>query len=166
MERQKYSLLNHHFGWVSDDRNGVVRISYTFPACLASFPGPRRGGERAWFPLFAHALNRGGIPPAPRTFDSCPYPCDVQADTKRYVVCTVTVVSEYGVRFYSTDLDCALSYALQRLGTPNLILKPEQQSVIESICNGKDTFVWLPTGFGLPVDLLSGLPASVAALHC
>ena len=48
----------------------------------------------------------------------------------------------------STDLDCARSYALQRLGTPNLILKPEQQSVIESICNGKDTFVWLPTGFG------------------
>ena len=48
----------------------------------------------------------------------------------------------------STDLDCALSYALQRLGAPNL--KPEQRSVIESICrpNGKDTFVWLPTGFG------------------
>ena len=49
--------------------------------------------------------------------------------------------------FVSTDLDCALSYALQRLGTPNLILKIEQRSVIESICNGKDTFVWLPTGF-------------------
>ena len=48
----------------------------------------------------------------------------------------------------STDLDCALSYALQRLGTPNLILKPEQRSVIESICNGKDTFMWLPTRFG------------------
>jgi len=45
----------------------------------------------------------------------------------------------------STDLDCALSYALQRIGTPNLILKPEQRSVIESICNGKDTFVWLST---------------------
>ena len=33
----------------------------------------------------------------------------------------------------STDLD-ALFYALQRLGTPNMILKPEQRSVIESIC--------------------------------
>ena len=99
-------------------------------------------------------------------FDSCPYPCDVKADTTRYVVRTVIVVSEYGMRFYGTDLDCALSYALQRLGTPNPILKPEQRSVIESICNGKDTFVWLPTGFGLPVDLLSGLPTSVAALHC
>ena len=82
------------------------------------------------------------------------------------MVRTVIVVSEYGVHFYSTNLDCALSYALQRLGTPNLMLKPEQRSVIESICNGKDTFVWLPTGFGLPVDLLSGLPTSVAALHC
>ena len=50
----------------------------------------------------------------------------------------------------STDLDCALSYALQWLGTPNLILKLEQRSVIESICTGRDTFaefVWLPTGF-------------------
>ena len=44
----------------------------------------------------------------------------------------------------STDLDCALSYALQRLATPNLILKPEQRSVIESICNGKDTFGYRP----------------------
>jgi len=76
------------------------------------------------------------------------------------VVRTVIVVS------VSTDLDCALSYALQRLGTPNLILKVEKRSVIGSICNGKESFVWLPTGFGLPVDLLSGLPTSVAALHC
>jgi len=51
----------------------------------------------------------------------------------------------------STDFNCALSYALQRLGTPNLMLKPEQRSVIESICNGKDTFMWLPTGFGKSV---------------
>ena len=89
-------------------------------------------------------------------------PCDVKADTKRYVVRTV-VVSEYGVRMtlivFSTN-------APQLLGTPNLILKPEQRSVIQSICNGKDTFVWLPTGFGLPVDLLSGLPTFVAALIC
>ena len=86
--------------------------------------GIMKGGEekRAWFPLFAHALNRGGIPPAPRTFDSCPYPCDVKADTKRYMVRTVIVV----MVCVSTDLDCALSYALKRLGTPNLILKPEQ----------------------------------------
>ena len=47
----------------------------------------------------------------------------------------------------SIDLACALSYSLQQLGTPNLILKPEQRSVIEMICNGKNTFAWLPTGF-------------------
>ena len=29
----------------------------------------RRKGP-AWFPLFAHALNHGGIPPAPRMFDN------------------------------------------------------------------------------------------------
>ena len=82
------------------DHEGVIRISLV--------PRPEKGRrKRAWFPLFAHALNRGGIPPAPRTFDSCPYPRDVKADTKRYVVRTAIVVSEYGVRFYSTDLDCA-----------------------------------------------------------
>ena len=53
----------------------------------------------------------------------------------------------------STDLD-ALSYALQRLGIPNMILKPEQRSVIESICNGKDTFVWLPTDRVWEVNML------------
>ena len=36
---------------------------------IASFTGPRRGGERAWFPLFAHALNRSGIPPTLWMFD-------------------------------------------------------------------------------------------------
>ena len=66
-----------------------------------------------------------------------------------------TVIVVANMACVSTDLDCALSYALQRLGTPNLILKPEQRSVIESICNGKDTFVWLPTGFG---KLICSLP--------
>ena len=63
-------------------------------ACISLVPRPAREGEekRAWFPLFAHALNRGGSPPAPRTFKSGPYPCDVKADTKRYMVRTVIVV--------------------------------------------------------------------------
>jgi len=35
---------------------------YTYLCTLASLPGPaRRGGERAWFQPFAHALNRHGI---------------------------------------------------------------------------------------------------------
>ena len=46
------------------------------------------------------------------------------------------------------EADCALQYALERLGRPSLILKPEQTQAIKSVLMGKDTFVWLPTGFG------------------
>ena len=46
------------------------------------------------------------------------------------------------------DLDRSLSFALQWLVSPELTLKPEQQSAIESVYRGKDVFVWLPTGFG------------------
>ena len=46
------------------------------------------------------------------------------------------------------EADYALQYALERLGRPSLILKPEQTQAIKSVLMGKDTFVWLPTGFG------------------
>lgn len=46
------------------------------------------------------------------------------------------------------ELDSALSYALQRLGTPDVKLKKEQVASIECVYRGKDVFVWLPTGFG------------------
>ena len=48
----------------------------------------------------------------------------------------------------TADLDCCLSYALQQLGSPEMRLKPEQQSAIECVYRGKDVFVSLPTGFG------------------
>ena len=46
------------------------------------------------------------------------------------------------------NVESALQYALDRLGRPSLILKPEQTQAIKSVLIGKDTFVWLPTGFG------------------
>ena len=49
------------------------------------------------------------------------------------------------------DFDRALSYALQRLGTPDMKLKPEQEASISAVCKGNDVFVWLPTGFGKSV---------------
>ena len=42
----------------------------------------------------------------------------------------------------------AVDYAFQRLCTPTLVLKPEQWVAIDAIYNGRDVFVWLPTGFG------------------
>ena len=46
------------------------------------------------------------------------------------------------------NLDLCFSYALQRLGSPEMELKREQRSAIESVYRGKDVFMWLPTGFG------------------
>ena len=34
------------------------------------------------------------------------------------------------------------------LGCPHLTLKPEQRQPIRHVYEGKDVFVWLPTGFG------------------
>ena len=41
-----------------------------------------------------------------------------------------------------------MAYALQRLNSPDLQLKPEQENSLRALYSGKDTFVWLPTGFG------------------
>ena len=49
------------------------------------------------------------------------------------------------------NFDRALFFALQRLDSPGMRLKPEQ---VASICKGKDmkdVFIWLPTGFGKSV---------------
>ena len=46
------------------------------------------------------------------------------------------------------DLDSALSYALQRLGCEAMILKPQQWKFVKCMYEGKDVFLWLPTGFG------------------
>ena len=42
----------------------------------------------------------------------------------------------------------SLSYALSALGVPSLSPKEEQKLVIRAAYDGKDVFVWLPTGFG------------------
>jgi ATP-dependent DNA helicase RecQ len=46
------------------------------------------------------------------------------------------------------DFDRSLSYALQRLECAAMTPKPEQIACVKSIYEGKDVFLWLPTGFG------------------
>ena len=46
------------------------------------------------------------------------------------------------------EFDCAVVYALQQLRCPSMQLKTEQKAAIMAIYEGKDVFVWLPTGFG------------------
>ena len=45
----------------------------------------------------------------------------------------------------------ALFFALQRLDSPGMRLKPEQVASISAVYKGKDVFIWLPTGFGKSV---------------
>ena len=42
----------------------------------------------------------------------------------------------------------SLVYALSSLKMSHLTLKPEQRSSMEAIYDGRDVFVWLPTGYG------------------
>ena len=44
--------------------------------------------------------------------------------------------------------ECALSYALQRIGAPKTKHKPEQVLAIQLVYDRRDVFVWLPYGFG------------------
>ena len=46
------------------------------------------------------------------------------------------------------DLDFALSYALQQLRCEAMILKPQQRESVKCTYEGKDVFLWLPTGLG------------------
>ena len=45
-------------------------------------------------------------------------------------------------------MDRSISYALKKICCSALTLKPEQTACIKYICEGKDVFLWLPTGFG------------------
>ena len=45
------------------------------------------------------------------------------------------------------DFSSAISYALEKLAVPHLILKKEQHLSIQAVYDGKDIFIWLPTGF-------------------
>jgi len=52
------------------------------------------------------------------------------------------------------NLDRALFFALQRIDSPGMRLKPEQVASISAVCKGKhmkDVFIWLPTAFGKSV---------------
>lgn len=42
----------------------------------------------------------------------------------------------------------ALAFSLEKLGISHVSLKEEQRLAVKAIYDGKDVFVWLPTGFG------------------
>ena len=58
------------------------------------------------------------------------------------------------------ELFLCLVYALARVGYSCMSLKPEQKECIKCIFDGKDVFVWLPTGLR-KVHLLRGFTVHV-----
>ena len=42
----------------------------------------------------------------------------------------------------------AVSYAVQKVGKAGSVLKPEQLQAVRHMYEGRDVFLWLPTGFG------------------
>ena len=49
------------------------------------------------------------------------------------------------------SFDQALTYTLQSIGKGDLTLKKQQVESVRYVYDGKDVFVWLPTGFGKSV---------------
>ena len=45
-------------------------------------------------------------------------------------------------------MDRSISYALEKIACSSIVLKAEQAPCIKYIYEGKDVFLWLPTGFG------------------
>ena len=45
-------------------------------------------------------------------------------------------------------MDRSISYALEKIAYSTVVLKAEQATCIKCIYEGKDVFLWLPTGFG------------------
>ena len=48
----------------------------------------------------------------------------------------------------SEDFTSCVSYALSCLKKEHFVLKPEQSAALELVFQGKDVFIWFPTGFG------------------
>jgi len=51
-------------------------------------------------------------------------------------------------------MDRSILYALERLGYASVTLKDEQTACVKAIYEGKDIFLWLPTGFGKSMIVL------------
>ena len=47
--------------------------------------------------------------------------------------------------------DECLAYTMKRIGKDGLCIKDEQKQAIQDVYEGKDVFVWLPTGYGKSV---------------
>ena len=65
------------------------------------------------------------------------YPYNVYVITYTIALWSVTFFLIATVVAMQVDFGCALSYALQRLGTPDMKLKAEQIASISAVYNGK-----------------------------
>ena len=98
------------------------------PVPLASYPGSLGEGEkRAWYLLFAHALNYS-------TFQSF------------WISPGTSVLFDVTIQLAERNGSFVLRSWTSRLCFCDL--KDEQTACVKAIYEGKDVFFWLPTGFG------------------
>ena len=98
---------------------------------LASYPGSRWAGkERAWYPLFAHALNFPEILGNRKLF------CYIHITVTTYRLCTTTSSTHFltNDRSVSIARSPGFSSSLQRLGTFDKSLKKVQVATSSDFC--------------------------------
>ena len=79
---------------------------------------------------------------------SCNLPCNDDVTSCSGVAVSAKMASCMASTTVDRSVTQAVSYALRKLGKPQLSLKEEQRSSIKAIYEGKNVFVWLPTGYG------------------
>ena len=100
--------------------DALMWVAYKCALRIRHYPHSQaRDGEekRAWFPLFAHVLNSGGIPPALWTFD---YVCTLVTLKWINVIHTVNYLAIVREWCALQQLSIVLSYVLRRQDAPEL----------------------------------------------
>ena len=100
------------------------------------------GGKRAWYPLLAHSeiFRKPDIAPG--------YFRYFNRHSRRGKWEVSAIRGAMSAAEASDVFADALSYSLNQLGLPHLSLKEEQRLAVKAIYEGRDVFVWLPTGYG------------------
>ena len=60
----------------------------------------------------------------------------------------VRFISLMALSMSDSQFATAVSYAVSKVGKTGIVLKPEQLQAVRHIYEGRDVFLWLPTGFG------------------
>ena len=75
--------------------------------------------------------------------------CNSDVTSLKFLLPQVAFSIMASTTFRGSTFSDAVSLALKQLQMSHVSLKPEQRSSMETIYDGHDPFMWLPTGYGL-----------------